>query len=360
MIYADLKISDVVPHESNVRRSLGDLEELAASIAEQGILQPLVVAPFPGVVGRHVIIAGHRRHAAALKAHQVTVPCIVRNDLTDPAAQIEAMLVENLQRADLTVMEEAAAYEQLELLGVKPVQIAQATGRSRKIVASRLKLRRLPENAQRLVDNGQLSLADAEDLAQYADDAEIMAAVAEAEAHNVRYAARQVIWKREDEARRAEREAERKAEPAEPAAPREPSEWELRNAEREARRQAIEVSQASVNAWLDQRIRAGDTQLADQLLRAAMLAWLTEGEEDLSLLGVTECDEDTDETDHELAMRQVILEAPIEKVRLAAAISLSSVRYLGPWGYADRLASLVEAAGYVLSDAERELVDGAE
>lgn len=170
-----IEIERIKPHASNVRRDLGDLSELAASIKGVGLLQPLTVAP---IGDDYLVIAGHRRLAAAKEAGLDVVPCIIRTDLSTQKAQIEAMLVENLQRSDLTVMEEADAYAQLELLGVKEVAIAKATGRARGTIRQRLLLASLPAKRREQFENGQLSLDGAAKCAklrtQYAEDATIL------------------------------------------------------------------------------------------------------------------------------------------------------------------------------------------
>jgi len=173
------------PHDRNVRRDLGNLDELAASIKGMGVLQPLIVAQINGdPVADYVLIAGHRRHAAAVKAGLDTVPCVIRTDLDNQAKVIEAMLVENLQRTDLTVMEEADAYAQLELLGVKEAAIAKSTGRSRATVHQRLLLAALPTERREQYEGNTLSLDGAVKCAklraQHADDSEILTAIDDA------------------------------------------------------------------------------------------------------------------------------------------------------------------------------------
>lgn len=184
-----IPVDRITPHDRNVRRDLGDLDDLAASIKAQGVLQPLVVAPVP--IGEHpsleeltvgndryALIAGHRRLAAAKQAKVESVPCIIRDDLDTPAKVIQAMLTENLQRTDLTVMEEADAYQQLELLGVKEAAIAKTTGRARKTVHERLLLASLPAKRREEFETNALTLDGAVQCAklraQWADDAEIL------------------------------------------------------------------------------------------------------------------------------------------------------------------------------------------
>jgi ParB family chromosome partitioning protein len=165
-----IPIDDLVPHVKNVRRHLGDLTELSASIKQQGILQPLVVAPHPSLAYKYVIIAGHRRHAAAKKARQLAVPCVVRRDLTSDVDVIVAMLTENGHRADLTPIEEAVAYEQLTLAGLKPGEIAKRVSRSRDTVDRRRHLLELPESTRERVQARQITLDQAEALAEFADN----------------------------------------------------------------------------------------------------------------------------------------------------------------------------------------------
>lgn len=114
-------------HPANIRDSLGDadLAELAASVAERGVLEPLVVVPD----GQgHRIVAGHRRNAAAIQAGLELVPCVVRTDLAGQADQLITTLVENTQRRDLSTAEEARGYHQLALAGLSAAKIAKATG----------------------------------------------------------------------------------------------------------------------------------------------------------------------------------------------------------------------------------------
>lgn len=178
-ILAHLKPSQIKPHKNNPRRDVGDVDELAASIAEQGIIEPLIVAPGEGgyiaddlvPIGPFILIAGHRRLAAARQAKSATVPCIVRSDLTDAGAQLEAMLVENLQRTDLTAVEEAQAYQQLLAFpGYTQPKIAKATGRAIATVRARLKLAELPKPTLSKIHQGQISLTEAQALVDFAGD----------------------------------------------------------------------------------------------------------------------------------------------------------------------------------------------
>jgi ParB family chromosome partitioning protein len=181
-VLLDLKPSQIKPHKANVRRDVGNVDELAASIKEKGLLEPLIVAPDGAMEqdpddsqvadGKFVLIAGHRRLAAARKAKVKTLPCIVRADLAqDPKGQIELMLVENLQRTDLTAVEEAEAYQMLLTFpGYTQTRIAEKTGRAIATVRSRLKLAGLPKSALEKVHAGQIPLMQADALVGFQDD----------------------------------------------------------------------------------------------------------------------------------------------------------------------------------------------
>jgi ParB family chromosome partitioning protein len=162
----DLPLSRVLPHGKNPRLELRDIPELAASIKAQGVMEPLIVAPLNGT--QYTIIAGHRRHAAAKEAGLLSVPCWIRDDLDTPDKQLAAMLVENTQRHDLTLLEEADAYAQLVAFpGWTQAKVAREIGRDEKTVASRVKIAKLPEKARAKVAAGQATLADAAALAEY-------------------------------------------------------------------------------------------------------------------------------------------------------------------------------------------------
>jgi ParB family chromosome partitioning protein len=176
----ELKPSQIKPHKANPRREVGDVDELAASIAEQGIVEPLIVVPDEGgyvakdgvAVGSFVLIAGHRRLAAAKQAKAKTVPCVIRADLAqDPKGQIELMLVENLQRTDLSPVEEAEAYQMLLTFpGYTQKRIAEKTGRGLDTVRKRIKLAGLPKGALTKVHDGQIPLMHADALLSFQGD----------------------------------------------------------------------------------------------------------------------------------------------------------------------------------------------
>jgi ParB/RepB/Spo0J family partition protein len=176
-VYAEIGVEDLADHPRNVRRDVGDVTELAASIAEHGVLEPLVVAPYDADPNgaAYVVIAGHRRLAAARLAAVPTVPCVVRPTLAGDVDVILAMLVENLQRADLSPIEEATAYTQLELHGLTAADIAQRTGRARSTVEARLHLMDLPEPTRDRIHARALTLDQAAALAEFADDPQVFA-----------------------------------------------------------------------------------------------------------------------------------------------------------------------------------------
>lgn len=168
----ELKPSQIAPHKHNPRRDVGDVAELADSIKAKGMLEPLIVAPNgTGKFPTFLLIAGHRRLAAAKAAKLKTVPCLVRADLLDEQSQIETMLVENLQRADLSPIEEAEAYQQLLAFpGYTQAKIAGTTGRAIATVRGRLKLAKLPDSTREKIHAGQISMTDANILLEFVAD----------------------------------------------------------------------------------------------------------------------------------------------------------------------------------------------
>jgi len=154
-----LPIGRLREHPANVREDLGDLEELAASIRSHGILQPVVVQPNAAEPGTFLILAGHRRTAAARLAGLTSVPVTVRA-AAGPKA-IEIMLIENCQRHDLSPVEKAEAMGKLRRRGMTQADIARAIGLSQGVVSYYLSLLDLDEDSRRLVADGHVSAADA-------------------------------------------------------------------------------------------------------------------------------------------------------------------------------------------------------
>ncbi|MBM3512384.1 MAG: ParB/RepB/Spo0J family partition protein [Alphaproteobacteria bacterium] len=138
------------------------LDELAASIREKDILQPILVRP-AREEGRFEIVAGERRWRAAQQAQLHDVPVIVR-EMTD-AELLEFALIENLQRADLSAIEEARGYQRmLDEFGHTQERVAEIVGKSRAHVANTLRLLALPEEVQRRIETGELSAGQARPL----------------------------------------------------------------------------------------------------------------------------------------------------------------------------------------------------
>jgi len=139
------------------------LDELAASIKEKGILQPILVRPDPHKDGHFEIIAGERRWRAAQRAQVHNVPVIIR-EFTDEQV-LEVALIENLQRQDLSSVEEARGYKRLmDEFSHTQEEVSDIVGKSRTHIANTLRLLSLPENVQGLIDDGKLSPGQARPL----------------------------------------------------------------------------------------------------------------------------------------------------------------------------------------------------
>lgn len=156
-----LELNVIAAAPDNPRKQLGDVDELAASMVELGMLQPLVVTPR---MGRFMVVCGHRRFAAAKKAKLRQAPAIIR-ELTEPQ-RIKAMLIENCQRDDLAPLEEARGYAQLVELGLSQRQIAGDVGKSQGHISKRLMLLDIPKEAAAALDSGGITLEDALELAK--------------------------------------------------------------------------------------------------------------------------------------------------------------------------------------------------
>jgi len=156
----DLPIDSIIPnqHQPRVHFDEESLAELAASIREIGVLQPVLVRPVGDAA--YELVAGERRWRAARRAGLAVVPAIVRN--TDDIGLVERALVENLHRQDLTPLEEAAAYQQLiEDFELTHEQVANRVGKSRSAVTNTLRLMSLPPGIQHLLADGRLSAGHA-------------------------------------------------------------------------------------------------------------------------------------------------------------------------------------------------------
>ncbi len=136
------------------------LNELADSIEKNGIMQPIIVRPSPKQQGHYEIIAGERRWRAAQLANLTLVPVIIR-DVEDQLA-LELALVENIQRKDLTALEEASGYQRLmDEFGYNQETLARTVGKSRSHIANLLRLLDLPDEIKELMDKDQLTMGHA-------------------------------------------------------------------------------------------------------------------------------------------------------------------------------------------------------
>jgi len=169
-----LPVGQLRPNRRQPRSQFDDagLDELAASIRAQGVLQPLVVNRLDSTT--YGIIAGERRWRAAQRAGLATVPVVVR-EVGDDRELVELALVENVQRADLNAIEEAEAYRTLAgEFGLSHDRIAERVGRSRAAVTNALRLLRLPDEVQEMLRAGELNAGQARALLGFEDAAALL------------------------------------------------------------------------------------------------------------------------------------------------------------------------------------------
>ncbi|MCI1791767.1 MAG: ParB/RepB/Spo0J family partition protein [Bifidobacterium tibiigranuli] len=186
----DIPLRQLVPNPDNPRTDVGDVSDLAASIQAQGLKQELLVTP-AGADGNgaplYRIVIGHRRFAAAQLTGLEYLPCKVE-EMT-ARQELEIMLVENTQRADLTPIEEADGYQGLLDLGAGVTELAGKTGRSESFVRRRLKIAAIPKELRSNSKTfAQLSLADLDAIAGFGDDPEAQEKLLKAAgSHNFNY-----------------------------------------------------------------------------------------------------------------------------------------------------------------------------
>lgn len=176
-----LKVAELEPNRKQPRRDFNEqaLAELADSIAQHGVLQPLLVRPLMG--GGYQIVAGERRWRASRMAGLEEVPAVVR-EMSDSQV-MELALIENLQREDLNSLEEAEGYRSLmESYGMTQDDVAKTVGKSRPAVANALRLLNLPQDLQKLVSSGALSAGHARALLSFPDEKSMREAAKAAEA----------------------------------------------------------------------------------------------------------------------------------------------------------------------------------
>ncbi len=164
-----LKISDIEPNREQPRHDFDEeaLRELADSIAQHGILQPLLVRPLHD--GGYQLVAGERRWRAGRMAGLTEVPVIIR-DMTD-AEMMQISMVENLQRENLTPVEEALGYRVLsEEYGLTQEEISKTVGKSRPVIANAMRLLKLPQAVLDMVSNGEISSGHARALLAFENE----------------------------------------------------------------------------------------------------------------------------------------------------------------------------------------------
>jgi len=158
----ELELQQLQPGQYQPRRDVQEsaLEELADSIRQQGLMQPIVVRPLPGMPDHYEIIAGERRWRACELAGLKRIPVLIR-DVADESA-IAMALIENIQRENLNPMEEAIALHRLQQeFGLTQQQVANSVGKNRTTVANLLRLMQLNTDVKRLLENGDLEMGHA-------------------------------------------------------------------------------------------------------------------------------------------------------------------------------------------------------
>jgi ParB family transcriptional regulator, chromosome partitioning protein len=194
------------------------LTELAASIAEVGVLQPVLVRHIAGEEGEFELVAGERRWRSARRAGLASIPAIVQDKSSDVHA-LEVALIENLHRTDLNPLEEAAAYQQLiDEFALTHEQVAARVSRNRVTITNTLRLLQLPPAVQGAIAEGRLTAGHARALLPLGDPAAIEATAAKVEAEGLSVRATEQLVRRLT----APASAVGVEQPAEPAGPREP------------------------------------------------------------------------------------------------------------------------------------------
>lgn len=177
---SDLAIELVSPNPRQPRRTFveSDLEELANSIRQKGVIQPILVRTDPEAQGRYQIIAGERRWRAARRAGLKAIPAVIRE--MDDREVLEIGIIENVQRADLNAIEEAEAYKSLiDRFGRTQESVATQVGKSREYIANTLRLLQLPDDVREHVKEGRLSPGHARALLKTENPAELATTVIE-------------------------------------------------------------------------------------------------------------------------------------------------------------------------------------
>lgn len=182
----DIQLSAIRPNPYQPRRVFdqGALKELAKSIQESGVFQPIIVRQPDPSLDRYEIIAGERRFRASKLAGQTTIPAIIRD--FDNERMMEVAVLENLQREDLTPLEEAQAYATLmDKLSMTQAQVAKRLGKSRPYIANYLRLLGLPDEVKKLLQSKQLSMGQARTLLGLQDKKRLAPLAKQAVAENL-------------------------------------------------------------------------------------------------------------------------------------------------------------------------------
>lgn len=163
-----ISVDKLHPHPDNPRKEIGDVTELADSIRENGIYQNLTVIPATGYYyGDYTVIIGHRRLAAAKAAGLTEVPCIITE--MSKKEQLATMLLENMQRSDLTILEQAQGMQMMLDMGESVEDISQKTGFSESTVRRRVRLCKLDKEKMQAAQARQISMADYDRLFEIED-----------------------------------------------------------------------------------------------------------------------------------------------------------------------------------------------
>lgn len=179
-----IPVSEIRPNPYQPRQNFDQeaLEELADSIKQNGVLQPIIVRK--SSAKGYELVAGERRHRASILAGIDTIPAIIRE--LNEEFMIRYAILENLQREDLTPLEEADAYQlMMEKLGLTQEKVADALGKSRSHVANHLRLRTLPSEVKLLLNEGKLSMGQARTLRSLSDEPEVIRLAKKAVAENL-------------------------------------------------------------------------------------------------------------------------------------------------------------------------------
>lgn len=162
-----ITVDQLHPHPDNPRKELGDLTELTDSIKANGIYQNLTVIRRNKPLNGYTVVIGHRRLAAAKLAGLTELPCVVAE--MDPKEQMQTMLLENMQRSDLTIYEQAQGFQMMLDLGATVDEIAEKSGFSQNTVRRRVKMMELDQEKLKKVSARQITLGDFDTLAQIED-----------------------------------------------------------------------------------------------------------------------------------------------------------------------------------------------